>query len=545
MADGNGRGPLALESNDLIPLPTGHRQGLAGVAVLAFLSFISSAVVLFYLTFKLVRWHLKQRRHQNAAQRSAPPPVDLSLGLAERHLMGEDIKHPPPPSTAQRKKTYPNQFLVLVYNLLLADLHQAAAFLLNVVWVGDNGITVRTSACWAQGWLVSTGDLSSSLFITAIAVHTYLAVVWRYTPPQLAVYATIIGLWVFNYLMAVLGIAITDNGKVAGGFYVRAAAWCWVNVRYERLRLFLHYLWIFIAFVVTAILYLLIFFSLRRQDKRPANSGSISDLPATSDSRTNITGPADPSSSSDSAITTHSNPKASSHVHTTTTMAGSTAPGRGPAQSGGGGHHRGFLLYPLIYILCTAPLALGRVATMAGADVPIWYFCLAGALITSNGWLDVLLWGVTRHRLLFSAAVDSEESGLDTFTFMRTPSERRFGNMIWVEGGRAGEDSAGEDGGGSGGRERRGEGEEGVGLGRWVKRRMGWRPLFSFGGSGGGGGTGGDAGAAQGHARDGSRGGEGREEGMAIQMDMVTTVVVESAEERRRSRAVGRMYSGQ
>jgi hypothetical protein len=91
--------------------------------------------------------------------------------------------------------------------------------------VGSNGITVRTSACWVQGWLVSTGDLSSSLFITAIAVHTYMAVVWRYTPPQLAVYATIIGLWVFNYLMAVLGIAITNNGKVAGGYYVRAAAW--------------------------------------------------------------------------------------------------------------------------------------------------------------------------------------------------------------------------------------------------------------------------------------------------------------------------------
>ncbi|KAK4234636.1 G protein-coupled glucose receptor regulating Gpa2-domain-containing protein [Achaetomium macrosporum] len=537
MADDNSSGPLDPVSDDLVPLPTGHRQGLAGVTVLAFLSFVSCAVVLFYLTFKLVRWHLKQWRHQKATKRSAPPPVDLSLGLAERHLIGEDTKHPHP-APPKRKKAHPNQFLVLVYNLLLADIHQAAAFLLNVVWLGRNGITVRTSTCWVQGWLVSTGDLSSSLFITAIAAHTYLAVVWRYTPPQLAVYTTVIGLWVFNYLQAVLGIAITGNGKAEGGYYVRAAAWCWVNVRYERLRLFLHYLWIFIAFVLTAILYTLVFLSLQKQDKRLANSGSTADLPAASDSRTNITGAADPSSSSESAITTHSNPKSPSHINTTT--AGPTAPGRRQAQDSGG-HHKGFLLYPLIYILCTAPLALGRIATMAGADVPIWYFCVAGALITSNGWLDVLLWGVTRHRLLFNAEVDSEDSGLHTFTFMRTPSERRFGNMIWVEGGRAGEDSAGEDGGGRG---RRGEGEEEVGLGRWVKRRMGWRPLFSFGG-GNGGGAGGGASAVQGDAREVSRGGEGREDGMAIQMDMVTTVVVESAEDRRRSRAGRKMYAAE
>jgi hypothetical protein len=147
---------------------------------------------------------------------------------------------------------------------------------------------------------------------------------------------------------------------------------------------------------------------------------------------------------------------------------------------------------------------------MAGVHVPISYFCTAGALITSNGWLDVLLWGVTRHRLLFTADIDTEESGLETFNFMRTPQGRRWGNMVWVEGGGHGHGHGGGDGGEESGR-----------VGGLGKRRLGWRPR-GFGA----------AGAAAGQDEGGRGVGEGHghlEDGLAIQMDMVTTVVVEPA----------------
>ncbi|KAK3365416.1 hypothetical protein B0H63DRAFT_540128 [Podospora didyma] len=87
-----------------------------------------------------------------------------------------------------------------------------------------NGIDVHTRTCVAQGWLVSTGNLASSCFITAIAVNTYLAVVRNYTPPQWALHFTVVGLWVFDYLLAILGPLMTSNGREAGGFYVRAHA---------------------------------------------------------------------------------------------------------------------------------------------------------------------------------------------------------------------------------------------------------------------------------------------------------------------------------
>ncbi|KXX83386.1 hypothetical protein MMYC01_200167 [Madurella mycetomatis] len=554
MADASNRFVLDRESDDLVPLPADHRQGLVAVTVFASLSFTSSTAVLLYLTVKLVRWHLRRWRESRQPIEEPPSsPVDLSLGLAERHFTGSESKRR---VSSTRKKAHPNQFLILIYNLLLADIHQAGAFMLNVSWLGHNAIVIRTPVCWAQGWLISTGDLSSSLFIGAIAIHTYLAVVRKYTLPQWVIYATVIALWTFNYFLFALGIAITGNGKDAGGFYVRAAGWCWINIRYESLRLHLHYIWIFITLVLTSILYTLIFISLRKnrhrhhprhQDIHSQTNSSQVRLPtatpndvyaySTANMKTNANPDGGILSSPDEAhfVTANTNyNKPRSHVQTTNAtnhpLQTEDANNNGIAHSGG--HHKAFLLYPVIYVICTAPLALGRIATMAGVDVPISYFCTAGALITSNGWLDVLLWGVTRHSLLFSSDVGAEESGLDTFAFMRTPVGRRYGNLVWVEGGAGSGTGAGS--GGDEGRRRLG-GKSGLWrkLFGWAERRrrgmgMGWRVLGTGKGVvGGGGGSG--AGGRQDKMGVALPVGE---EGLAIQMDMVTTVVVEAARDR-------------
>ncbi|KAK3379260.1 G protein-coupled glucose receptor regulating Gpa2-domain-containing protein [Lasiosphaeria ovina] len=409
MADNHGYSLLDKNSDSLFPLPAGHRQGLTAVTVLASISFASSNFVLLYLTLKLLRWHIERRTTARRATATAPTPVDLSLGLAERHFVGQDASRRGLPD---REKAHPNQFLVLVFNLFLADVHQSAAFLLNGVWIGQrNGIDVHTRTCFAQGWLVSTGDLASSCFITAIAFHTYLGVVRNYKPPQWALNLTVVGLWVFDYLLAILGPVMTNNGREYGGFYVRAAAWCWMNVKYDTYRLVLHYLFIFISLAMTSIVYTLIFLHLRNRSQSLRAHANTS----LTDSETGTTNGAGSGSM---------DPKTALRAHSSTAA----------IEVHSGGHHNAFLLYPVIYVVCTAPLAVGRIVSMAGVNVPVSYFCVAGALISSNGWLDVLLWGVTRRRLLFGSDIDAEDTGLGTFTFMRTPPDRKYGNMVWVEG---------------------------------------------------------------------------------------------------------------
>jgi hypothetical protein len=96
---------------------------------------------------------------------------------------------------------------------------------------------------------------------------------------------------------------------------------------------------------------------------------------------------------------------------------------------------RYMIIYPTIYVLCTLPLAAGRMAAMTGHIVPYWYYCIAGAAITSCGWLDVLLYAFTRRVLVFSdAAPPIDECGLETFGIFYSPEEFWSVRTV-VEGG--------------------------------------------------------------------------------------------------------------
>jgi hypothetical protein len=217
---------------------------------------------------------------------------------------------------------------------------------------------------------------------------------------------------------------------------------CWINQGYEKLRLVTHYLFIFMALVTTSVLYILIFAATRRK---------------------------------------HAERGSEHHLHLS--------------------HNPVFLLYPIIYVACTIPLALGRIATMAGADVPLGYYCFAGAMIASNGSFDCLLFGTTRSVLLFgpTSIVDREDVGLGTFSFMRTPHGRHFGNMVWIQGG-----------GRSRSRHRIKEGSSG-------KRGSSWHQLKERSSS-----------VRHGSGSRASRNGSQESlRGQAVQMDTITSVVVE------------------
>lgn len=109
---------LAAASRSLSPLPPVLRHGLTAVSFFGFLSFITSTSLFLFLSYRLIYWKV----------------------------------------TGQAQRGY-NQFILLIYNLVLADIQQSLAFLLPTRWLIEDKINVRTSTCWAQGWFVSTGDL--------------------------------------------------------------------------------------------------------------------------------------------------------------------------------------------------------------------------------------------------------------------------------------------------------------------------------------------------------------------------------------------------
>lgn len=114
---------------------------------------------------------------------------------------------------------------------------------------------------------------------------------------------------------------------------------CWVSVDFEAERLWLHYLWIFIVEFGTIAIYAHVFFYLRK---------SIRNI-----------------------------------MHNDTSKLSRAT--------------RFMVLYPAAYVILTFPIALGRMITMAGVDMPDIFFCIAGAFLASCGWIDAVLYTLTRR----------------------------------------------------------------------------------------------------------------------------------------------------
>ncbi|EXJ77619.1 hypothetical protein A1O3_09847 [Capronia epimyces CBS 606.96] len=312
--------PSSPASSTLDPLPDILRHGLVAVAFFGILSLVATSILFTYLTYRLCSWYFTGQLRNGA-----------------------------------------NQFFLLIYNLVLADIQQALAFTLTARYLATDKIQVGTTTCWANGWFISTGDLASGVFILAIAIHTYFFLVKGQRVSNKAFITGIACAWIFVYGMAAIGVAMDRD------LYVRAGAWCWINHKHESLRLWLHYFWIFICMFGTVAVYALIFLSIRTQSRR--NSQGTLALP---------------DNGSNAAVLRRA--------------------------------ARYMVIYPVVYVICTLPLAGGRMASMTGSPVPYWWYCLAGAAITSCGWLDVLLYACTRRVLVFSADAPAvDDIGLDTF----------------------------------------------------------------------------------------------------------------------------------
>jgi hypothetical protein len=137
---------------------------------------------------------------------------------------------------------------------------------------------------------------------------------------------------------------------------------CWADAKYDIERLWLHYVWIFIIEFGTIIIYTHVFLHLR---KRLRSIRSVSNNPSNTDSTSKLSQAA-----------------------------------------------RYMVLYPIIYIVLTLPLAAGRMASMAGADLPEVYYCIAGSLMTSCGWLDSLLYTLTRRVFIKPETRDGPRSSV-------------------------------------------------------------------------------------------------------------------------------------
>lgn len=118
-----------------------------------------------------------------------------------------------------------NQYVLLVYNLLLADIQQAAAFMIAYHWADQRKVTHPSAACVIQGWWIQVADPGSGLWVLAIAVHTAAVVLKGRQLPYRTFVFCIIGLWMFIILLGLIPVGlfgsetfvISESGWVSFG----------------------------------------------------------------------------------------------------------------------------------------------------------------------------------------------------------------------------------------------------------------------------------------------------------------------------------------
>lgn len=241
----------AISTDSITPLPALYRRCHTAMLVLGMLSLVTTSVLFFHITYRLILWKINDVRpaqgiqpHHQATNSTSAAQVDLSLGLSEAQYFQTRQKQPAGEAAAtastqapvsldpltrrdtgqtvvSRRQKPPNPLLLLIYNLLFSDICLSAAYVNNAVWLHRDMIEVGSATCHAQGWIVSFGCLATSGFLFTISIFSYLGIIRGRKPTTLVVVTACAAVWVLSILLASLGLFFIDIDK----YYKRQVLW--------------------------------------------------------------------------------------------------------------------------------------------------------------------------------------------------------------------------------------------------------------------------------------------------------------------------------
>lgn len=237
-------------TDSISPLPPLYRRCQTAMLVLGMISLVTTSLLFFHITYRLILWKVNDARPQEiqshrATNSTSEAQVDLSLGLSEaqyfqtrqKQSAGEtaaattSTQAPVPNDSLTRRDTGqsmisrrqkpPNPLLLLIYNLLFSDIGLSAAYTTNAVWLHRDMIEVGSAACHAQGWIVSFGCLATSGFLFTISIFSYLGIIRGHKPTTRVVITACAAVWVLSVFLASLGLFFINIED----YYKRQVLW--------------------------------------------------------------------------------------------------------------------------------------------------------------------------------------------------------------------------------------------------------------------------------------------------------------------------------
>ncbi|KAF5367164.1 hypothetical protein D9758_004004 [Tetrapyrgos nigripes] len=210
---------VALSSSAFFPIPSNELAGAIVVNVFAILSTLALSCIFIRV-----------------------------LCLAGLRLLGHDVA----PSFFNTQLGY------YAACLLIANMINGVAGLMGLPWLAHKGIT-ENALCTAQATVMQFGNIAGAYFTVAIAVHTINSLVLR-KRQSVFIFGPAIALgWTLAAVISLLPLVTKTNGPLYGV----SGLSCGVRAPFPRQMFLFHLLPIFVASLLSAILYSLIFLVLR------------------------------------------------------------------------------------------------------------------------------------------------------------------------------------------------------------------------------------------------------------------------------------------
>lgn len=265
-------------------------------------------------------------------------------------------------------------FGIMFLNLVLADFFQALGFGMNYFWVAnlDCHTTTCQTTCTIQGVLIQLGDVASAFSNLMIAIQTFLILTFSWHLPNWIAWASLTLIWIPVFVLGLAAPTIMGNWSGPNPFYTWSGDWCWISAQFSPMRLFLHYLWIFISAFASIALYGHLFLRLQIHFRR---SKAHHGLRLTGDKGKNGTIPTD-------LVDGPVIPLQGDHLRKKLERKA-----------------RAMLMYPIAFIFMILPLSAYRLASLAGHEWGITAATICGSMYCLSGFIDVLLFGTTRSIL--------------------------------------------------------------------------------------------------------------------------------------------------
>ncbi|KAF9010729.1 hypothetical protein BDQ17DRAFT_1421071 [Cyathus striatus] len=238
----------------------------------------------------------------------------------------------------------------LFLNLMFADLLQGLGIFPSIRWMNDGFITTGTSDCEAQATLKELGINGVALSSLVIGLHTFAILVLGWRLPRYAGLVACCVIWVFTALVVGVNRAVHRSDD----YFVDTGYWCWVNEEFRISQLTSEYLWMWSSAALMLILYGMMFLAMKGIVTVPNLGGFRPKVLATWRSRSNI------------------------------------------------------FSYPAVYIVCVLPNSVSRWMSFNGRYVNPGYALFASALFSLSGFLNALLFMLTRPKLVWKPKVDAE-----------------------------------------------------------------------------------------------------------------------------------------